>query len=310
MLFTFAADTMMMSSTDLMLLVIITLFVSAVVGFVSGIFYERAAARRALSRAGKHLSRLIEVVVQSLEAAQKACITLEKFPNLALSPKQLQRLESKQSSLLETVTRVVGSQQALVEAVAEQSASKPKPAEFEIDWQRQPEDSKSGIPDRVAFDDNLRALLAAGQTANVDSGLLLIKVDKFDQLQSRYGTADAEAFLRKVVGVVCRAGRDEDLLCRYSTDMLALLMPQVDSAAGRVVAQKIRDSVRSCRFRLDATGPEVLITASFGYTVCDPADNPDLVVNRAGNALAKSQRRGRNQLHLHDGSTPVHCLAG
>lgn len=212
---------------------------------------------------------------------------------------------------IDTVIRVVGSQQSLVQAVAENTESKSNPtADFEIDWQRQPEDSKSGIPNRAAFDDNLRALIAAGQNAGVDSGLLLIKVDKFDQLQTRYGNADAEAFLRKVVAVVCRAGRDEDLLCRYSTDMLALLMPQIDSKAGRVAAQKIRDSVRSSRFRLDADGPEVLITASFGYTVCDPDDNPDLVVNRAGNALAKSQRRGRNQLHLHDGSTLVHCLAG
>ena len=116
--------------------------------------------------------------------------------------------------------------------------------------------------------------------------------------------------LRKMAAVVCRGGRDEDLLCRYSNDTLALLMPMVDTTTGRLLAQKIRDSVRSFHFRLEESGPEVFVSASYGFTVCEPADNGDLVVNRAGNAVSRSQRRGRNQLHLHDGETAVHRLAG
>lgn len=304
-------------SSDVLLLAgALILLVSALVGFVSGMFYERAAAKRALSRAKKHLSQLVSVVVSSLESAREACAALEGFPNIVLSSKELKQLDAKQSSLLETVSRVVSSQQALAEAVTVNARTKAKaevktePVEFGISWQRDGKTDSADLPDRMAFDSNLEMLLAAGSASDVESGLLFIKVDKFDQLQSRFGSGGVSTLLRKMAAVVCRAGRDEDLLCRYSSDTLALLVPQIDATAGRLLAQKIRDSVRSFHFRLDESGPEVFVSASYGFTLCEPADNQDLVVNRAGNAVSRSQRRGRNQLHVHNGETAVHCLAG
>ena len=82
-----------------------------------------------------------------------------------------------------------------------------------------------------------------------------------------------------------------------------------DDQTLRRLAQTICDTVRHYHFRLEESGPEVLVTASFGLTQCRPGDNADLILNRVENALAKSQRRGRNQLHLHNGDLLVQCLA-
>ena len=310
-------------SSDVLLLAgALILLVSALVGFVSGMFYERAAAKRALSRAKKHLSQMVNMVFNSLESAREACAALEGFSNIVLSPKELKQLDAKQASLLETVSRVVSSQQALADAVVAkvndqakavaktETETKPELVEFAISWQRDGKEDAADLPDRSAFDSNLEMLLAAGNASETESGLLFIKIDKFDQLQSRFGSGGVSTLLRKMAAVVCRGGRDEDLLCRYSGDTLAMLMPQVDAATGRLLAQKIRDTVRRFHFRLDESGPEVFVSASYGFTVCEPADNGELVVNRAGNAVSRSQRRGRNQLHLHDGETAIHCLAG
>lgn len=311
MFYLFASNLTSLSlSADVMLCGAVILCVSALVGFVAGVFYERAAAKRALSRAQRNLAQLVNVVVNSLESARQACAVLESMPNAVLSSKQLQQLESRQSSLLDTVSRVVTSQQSLAEPVVEKTIPQPEPVEFAISWQRGETTDAAGLPDRSVFDSNLEMLLAAGNASQVPSGLLFIKVDKYEQLQSRYGAAKATTLLRKLSTVVSRAGRDEDLLCRFSTDTLAMLLPMVDAAMGRLLSQKIRDSIRSFQFRLDESGPEVFVTASFGFTLCEPADNRDLVLNRAGNAVSRSQRRGRNQLHLHDGETTVHCLAG
>jgi hypothetical protein len=45
----------------------------------------------------------------------------------------------------------------------------------------------------------------------------------------------------------------------------------------------------------------VILNSHFGYTDCLPHENEDLILNRAGNALARSQSRGKNQMHAHDG---------
>ena len=87
-------------------------------------------------------------------------------------------------------------------------------------------------------------------------------------------------------------------------------MPAVDARTGGELAGTIRDRVRGYRFRLDETGPEVLVTASFGYTRLFPGDTVELALNRAGNALDRSLRRGRNQLHIHDGRGMTHSMAG
>ena len=116
--------------------------------------------------------------------------------------------------------------------------------------------------------------------------------------------------MRNVIRVVLRAARDADSVCHYNGSTFGVLMPNVDDSTGRKLAEAIRQTVRQYHFRLDESGPEVLVTASFGYTTCLPDDNHDLALNRAGNALAKSERRGRNQLHVHDGNTLANCLVG
>ncbi len=45
---------------------------------------------------------------------------------------------------------------------------------------------------------------------------------------------------------------------------------------GMKIAEKIRETVRNYHFRVDDNGPEVLVTASFGYANCGPGDSADL----------------------------------
>ena len=72
---------------------------------------------------------------------------LEALPNAVLSARQLKQLDAKQTSLLETVSRVVNSQQAIAEAIAEPTRPQPEAVEFAISWQRGETTDASGLPD-------------------------------------------------------------------------------------------------------------------------------------------------------------------
>ena len=307
--------------------------VTAVLAFVAGMRYERGASRRALRRARKHLSRLVEVVFESLDSAHEACRSLQQFPHASLTPRQLEALRGQQRRLEETVGDILEEQKRRAESAAMRRLGVDPslgdngsstavvcdggggsigavPAEYTVSWQRDRTDDRSGLPDRICFDANLGAMLEAGSKAPGFGGLLLIKIDRFDQLRQRHGGREADGFLRKLAGAVLRSARDEDLLCRFADDTLALLMPSLSPETGRTLSHRIRQSVRNSHFRLNENGSEVLVTASFGYAASYPGDTAEHVLSRAGNALEKSQRRGRNQLHVHDGDTVVHCLAG
>jgi diguanylate cyclase (GGDEF)-like protein len=109
-----------------------------------------------------------------------------------------------------------------------------------------------------------------------------------------------------VAAVIARAVREQDLVCRLTEDSFGILFPSVDGDAGQKLAQAVRNSIRFHTFRLHDIGPEVLVTASFGYTACTPKDRAETVLSQAGDALARSSHRGRNQLHLADGASVVH----
>lgn len=287
-----------------------TLFITAALGFATGVFVTKMSARWALRRASKSLTKLFDSVGQSIDHAQQACSLLDKFPGLALSAKQIEGLDSKRGRLLDTLARIVEkTQKATVEHVERKvdGSKKPKTDEPIANWVREPVDAGVGVPERSAFDANLAMMLEFATEADVEHGLLLIKVDKFEQHLARFGADGARKFLKRMATVLVRAIRDDDVVCRYSPDTFGVLIPNVNEETGKRIALAIRDSVKNHHFRLEESGPEVLVTASFGYARCRPHDNFDLALNRAGNALAGSKRKGRNQLHVHDGNLLKHC---
>ncbi len=113
------------------------------------------------------------------------------------------------------------------------------------------------------------------------------------------------------VGFYCAPLSDRRAYERARSGIAQLFQTMLQTLDGGTrLGQVVRDSVRNAHFRIDEIGPEVLLTASLGCTPCQPdEENVELILNRAFAALSKSQRVGRNQLHIHDGATPVHCAA-
>lgn len=290
------------------------LVLTAGLAFSAGAWFGRGAPERALKRARHRLGDLVRVVQRTLDSAQEACDLLGKFPKLLLSLEQLERLDRRQSQLLNTIGEIVTRQReraaatlpAMLAATEELSAARPG-VPFSVTWVRTPEDPETELPDASAFETNLAAMLEAAGQSGTPCGVLLVKVDRLEHLRTRCGWTGARQFIRRIARICTQAARDADLICRSGDDTLGLLMPAVEPSAGYRLAEEIRAAVRGHRFRIDETGAEVLVTASFGYASCGGGDDVHLVLSRAGDAIARSQERGRNQLHVHDGASARLC---
>lgn len=278
---------------------------AGIIAFIAGMRYARSAMKRSIDRAKRNLTTLFSHVAESIDNAEEACRVLESYPKLKLSFDQLRRLEEKQTALLDTVGRVVDSQAGDPEPVeAEPAEPKPVPP---IDWVLAPEDGVSKLPTRVAFDVNLEILLAASSDHEFECGLLLVKLDKADNLKSRFGVSGIREFTKQLGGRVVRAMRDADVVCHIDTDLFAVLMPGVDPSTGRGNAEAIRTAIRRHHFRPAENGPEVLVTASLGWTAFNGGDTASGILTRCRHALEQSEKRGRNQLHVDDGAKLTLC---
>lgn len=280
---------------------------AAGLGFLGGVLAVRRSERREYQRARAGAARMYSTVLGSLDSACEACVQLEQYPGQFLKPEQTKALEEKRGGLLDSLTRIITRHVAPTET---DIAASPAPVEMpKIDWQAEPTDVATGLPDKAALEANLSGLLELGRKLRRESSVLLVRIDKLSSLRARFGKPSIDRLIKKLSNVLCRAVRDEDLVCRIGPETFGVLLPGLGLDAGEKQARAIRDSVRTHHFRIDDDGPEVLLTASFGYTALHLEDNRELVLDRAIDALAKSERLGRNQLHAHTGATVVHLAA-
>ena len=277
----------------------VALLTATTLGFLAGMWWAAGAERRALKRARKSFVELVKSTLKLLDRTQEACGLFDLFPCQSFTPPQADRFELARSRLQTILGGVFDRHRQLLE---------PQPP-LQIKWVVTPEDHSAGLPDRSAFDSNLDMLLELGQRQPHSSGVLLVKVDKLDGLRQRYGDPDTHMLLRKLSLLLCRGVRDGDLVCQFAPDTFGVLMPSISGHPPEQVATGIRDLIRGYHFHRGESGPEVLMTASLGYTNCRADDALDFVLNRAADALARSTRLGRNQLHIHDGSSLMHCVA-
>ncbi|MDZ4689063.1 MAG: diguanylate cyclase [Planctomycetaceae bacterium] len=275
------------------------LLLSVCAGFVAGVLCAPVFQEWGLKRAARHMQRVYELTACQLEVAGRMCRMLGDFTTQELTTTQWDRLERARTNLIET-WQLLADRQRPPAQLDETIPAVITPSAFHVEWQRSTVDSATQLPDRAAFEANLDLMMACSRLHGQPSGLLLVRMDKCDQLQKRFGADPVARLQAKLATVIVKSVRDEDLVCRLQPDVFAVLIPSLSPIAGSRVADAVRSAIRQHPFRLDESGPECLVTASLGYACCLPTEPATLIVDRAGEALSKSQAIGRNQLHVHD----------
>ncbi len=278
------------------------LLIAVSMGFAAGYFVGKSAPARNLRRAKKHIQNCFEHVKEALDTAQAACALLEKFPGMILTKEQSNEISKKRGNLLDLINRLVERKVSDQEPILlEKKPAKKKIQEFPaMQWVFQPEQTHLKLPEASAFEANLEMMLLAGTSTELNSGLLLVQMNQYEQFKERFGIMAPVKFMKTISRLILHKVRDEDVICVWKSDTLAILLPGFSSSDGQTNAEMIRDAIRHHHFRLETTSSEVVVTASLAYITCVPGDSAELILDRGLHALAKSQKQGRNQLIIQD----------
>lgn len=127
-------------------------------------------------------------------------------------------------------------------------------------------------------------------------GLLMLDLDHFKAINDRWGHPIGDQVLREVARVLRRSIRTVDSAYRYGGEEFAILLPEADRAAARVVAERVRRGVEALEVPLNGGG-SIRVTASIGIGLCpqDGTSVQELVV-AADAALYEAKRTGRNRV--------------
>jgi diguanylate cyclase (GGDEF)-like protein len=124
--------------------------------------------------------------------------------------------------------------------------------------------------------------------------LIIFDIDKFKNVNERYGEAVGDLVLQVVARECQYSVRDVDYVGRLESDMFALLMPETMLDGALQAANRIRQAVEE--MQISARDWVVRTTLSAGVTMHYGKDtSPDAMYLRAMNALETAKQSGRNR---------------
>ena len=161
-------------------------------------------------------------------------------------------------------------------------------------------DALTGIPNRRAFDYELKRRMSEWQRQKTPLALLMIDIDHFKLFNDRYGHAVGDTALRKVASVLKSTMRDMDLVARYGGEEFAVILPSTDSI--NAVQACLQAQFAISESLIDVEGKQLSITASAGMAVVTTGDDADLLLRRADTALYAAKQNGRDCCFQHVGA--------
>ncbi len=126
--------------------------------------------------------------------------------------------------------------------------------------------------------------------------VIMFDIDGFKLINDNFGHAVGDRVLKMVAGIINAHIRKTDIPARYGGDEFAILLPETDVEAAKIITQRIRDGLSSISMDTEKGG-SIHISASFGVTSCGPkTPGREKVVEVADKLMYQAKSRGYGQI--------------
>jgi diguanylate cyclase (GGDEF)-like protein len=152
-------------------------------------------------------------------------------------------------------------------------------------------DPLTQVANRAEFDRCHGAFVAQHKQRQVPFSMILCDLDRFKQVNDRYGHQAGDDAIKSLAKLLRNACRPGDLVARYGGEEFVMLCADCDNATATGRAEQLRKALSQMpQPRLDGRP----VTASFGVTEIQPGDTAETMLRRADRALLMAKGKGRN----------------
>jgi diguanylate cyclase (GGDEF)-like protein len=155
-------------------------------------------------------------------------------------------------------------------------------------------DSLTMLLNRRAFDEELAEMFARRQRNGEQFVLLALDLDRFKQVNDRYGHGVGDDVLRGVSRTLADQLRPFDKLFRTGGEEFATILPGCGSTAGQQAAERLRRAVAAQAIVIGDRRIEA--TVSIGLAEASQGMQPDDLIKAADAALYAAKAAGRNRV--------------
>jgi diguanylate cyclase (GGDEF)-like protein len=168
-------------------------------------------------------------------------------------------------------------------------------------------DTLTDLPNRLLFEDRLTQALKHAQRDNQPVGTLLLRVDRFKEINDTLGGAIGDRLLRDLAERILRSSGERGTLARFEGDEFALLITDIKGSED--VLKVVQDIIESLKSPFVFDEHEVYLTLSMGVSLFpnDGFTSPELIKN-SGVALYRAQTLGGNNHQFYQAEMNARAL--
>jgi len=159
-------------------------------------------------------------------------------------------------------------------------------------------DPLTELPNRRAFERQLRSLLVEAQSVSVEHALCYLDLDNFKRINDSCGHLAGDELLRQLARRLRKKVRSADLLARLGGDEFGVLLRDCPSYQTATIAESIRAAVEA--FRFSWNGRSFSIGVSIGIVhLTDGTLSLEAALREADAACYAAKQAGRNRVCVH-----------
>ena len=162
-------------------------------------------------------------------------------------------------------------------------------------------DPLTGLPNRRAFEDELKKRVDYASSSGLTSALLFVDLDRFKEVNDALGHEAGDTLLRQVADMFGAAVRHDDFVARIGGDEFAVIVEVLPEGARQVTSSLAERLRQALQVTVPAPEGEIPVGATIGVALCpeDAADAAGLL-HAADRVMYVGKRRGRNRVVTSD----------
>lgn len=150
-------------------------------------------------------------------------------------------------------------------------------------------DYLTSLGNRANYDETLHRLISQANRYGREFGLLVIDMDKFKQVNDRFGHSEGDKVLVSCADTLQHCLRDTDFAFRFGGDEFCCLLADSDCQANIAIAQRIQRAVQG-----NALLKKHGVSCSIGSSNYQAGDCDNSIFTRADKALYAAKQAGRD----------------
>lgn len=156
-------------------------------------------------------------------------------------------------------------------------------------------DSLTTMPNRKAFDLELRTRASEALERGRSMSLILVDIDHFKIFNDTFGHQVGDQVLTLVAKTMAEALRPGDFLARYGGEEFAVVVPGAKLSDAEKLAERLRERIAAKDIVNQAKNEKLgRLSISLGVAQLQPGESLDYLIDRSDRALYKAKAAGRN----------------